>query len=137
MKIRVKLFTCLLVCLWFFISNSFAQKLEPYGLQGKSVTALAYYGGALYAGANGDGLFVHNPFNATTVIPFKMFYPSFVALEIYNITGKKVRTLVADQKPVGHFEVQWDGTDEWDQAVASEIYFCRLQATWQSREAFV
>jgi len=36
----------------------FAQTLEPYGLQGKTVTALAYYGGALYAGTDCEGLFV-------------------------------------------------------------------------------
>jgi hypothetical protein len=38
-----------------------AQKLEPFGLQGEEVTALAYYGGTLYAGTDGDGLFVHDP----------------------------------------------------------------------------
>jgi len=36
---------------------------------------------------------------------------------------------LADQKPAGHFEVQWNGTDELNQTVASGIYFCRLQAS--------
>jgi hypothetical protein len=36
---------------------------------------------------------------------------------------------LADQKLAGHFEVQWNGTDELNQTVASGIYFCRLQAT--------
>jgi len=70
-----------------------------------------------------------NPFNAITVIPFDLPHPSFVTLDIYNIMGKKVCTLLAHQKPVGHFEVQWDGTDELNQAVASGIYFCKLQIT--------
>ncbi len=78
-----------------------------------------------------------NPFNAMTVLPFDLPHSSQVSLEIYNIMGKKVRTLLADQKPVGHFEVQWDGTDELRQAVASGIYFCRLQATRPSKEVFV
>lgn len=73
-----------------------------------------------------------------TVIPFDLPHSSDVALEIYNIMGKKVRTLLADQKPAGHFEVQWDGRDELNQAVASGIYFCRLQvSTNQSSEAVV
>ncbi|HEX9973655.1 MAG TPA: hypothetical protein VGD14_16400 [bacterium] len=42
-----------------FIASALAQNLEPFGLQGKSVTALDYYGGALYAGTDGDGLYVH------------------------------------------------------------------------------
>jgi flagellar hook assembly protein FlgD len=48
-------------------------------------------------------------------------YPSYATLEIYNIMGKKAHTLVADQKPAGQFEIQWDGTAEWDQSVASGI----------------
>ncbi len=78
-----------------------------------------------------------NPFNAMTVIPFDLPHSSHVTLEIYNLMGKKVRTLLADQKPAGHFEVQWDGRDEWDQAVASGIYFCRLQAIKPSKEVVV
>ncbi|MDZ7342131.1 MAG: T9SS type A sorting domain-containing protein [candidate division KSB1 bacterium] len=75
-----------------------------------------------------------NPFNAMTTISFDLPFSSDVTLEIYNIMGKKVRTLLADQKPAGHFEVQWDGTDESKQSVASGIYFCRLSATKSSRQ---
>lgn len=66
MKIRLIFISCLFVCSGYFSSYSFAQKLEPYGLQGKTVTALAYYGGALYAGTDGEGLFVHNPFDSVS-----------------------------------------------------------------------
>ena len=45
-------------------SSALTQILEPYGLQQKTVTCLAYYGGALYAGTDGEGLFVHNPFDS-------------------------------------------------------------------------
>jgi len=88
-----------------------------------------------------DQFYLHpnypNPFNATTVIPFDLPHSSFVMVEIYNIMGKKVRTLFADPKPAGHFEVQWNGTDELNQAVASGIYFCRLQTTRPLNEVFV
>ncbi|MCI0495348.1 T9SS type A sorting domain-containing protein, partial [candidate division KSB1 bacterium] len=79
-----------------------------------------------------------NPFNTSTTIKFFIINDAMIHLEIYNIMGKKVRTLLADQKPAGHYEVQWDGTDELKQSVASGIYFCRLQAsTNQSSEAVV
>lgn len=78
-----------------------------------------------------------NPFNATTVIPFDLSHSSFVTLEIYNIMGKKVRTLIANPKLAGHFEVQWNGTDELNQAVASGIYFCRFQTRRPSNEVLV
>ena len=42
-------------------TNVAAQELEPFGLQGEEVTALAYYGGRLYAGTDGEGFFVHDP----------------------------------------------------------------------------
>ena len=44
--------------LLFLHSIVWSQKLQPYGLQGKTVTALAYYGGALFAGTDGDGVFL-------------------------------------------------------------------------------
>jgi hypothetical protein len=78
-----------------------------------------------------------NPFNAATVIPFDLPHSSYVALEIYNLMGKKVHTLFANQKPAGHYEVQWDGTNELNQAVASGIYFCRLQITQPQSENFI
>ena len=78
-----------------------------------------------------------NPFNATTVIPFDLPHSSNVELEIYNIIGKKVRTLVADQKPAGHFEVRWDGADELNQSVASGVYFCKLQITKPQDKNFI
>jgi hypothetical protein len=64
MKIRLAKIAISIFCLLLLQSSAFAQKLEPYGLQGTTVTALAYYGGALYAGTDGEGLFVRNPFDS-------------------------------------------------------------------------
>jgi hypothetical protein len=58
MKKRLDTIACLLFFFSLVQSSVIAQKLEPYGLQGKNITALAYYGGALYAGTDGEGLFV-------------------------------------------------------------------------------
>jgi|GEM_PF-6113780 len=77
-----------------------------------------------------------NPFNSSAIIEFCIRNNAMIHLEIFNILGKKVKTLLAAPKPTGHFEVQWNGTDELNQDVASGIYLCRLQAaTKPSSEA--
>jgi hypothetical protein len=78
-----------------------------------------------------------NPFNTATVIPFDLPHSSDLDLEIYSIMGKKVRTLLAGKKPAGHFEMQWDGTDDLGNAAASGIYFVWLQTTKQSNESVI
>ena len=71
------------------------------------------------------------------MIPFDLPYSGYVTLEIFNIMGKKVRTLVVDLKPAGHFEVQWDGRNELNQSVVSGVYFCRLQISKPLNEVLV
>lgn len=58
MKRRLINIICILFIFLLLQSKALAQKLEPYGLQGKAVTALAYYSGAIYAGTDGEGIFV-------------------------------------------------------------------------------
>ncbi len=63
-----------------------------------------------------------NPFNPATTISFTMPEESHVKLEIFNITGQKVETLVNGTVSAGVHSVIWDGTD-----VASGIYFYRIE----------
>lgn len=58
MKSYLVLCCGLMVSSYLFPAAAFVQCSVPWGLQGKTVTALAYYGGALYAGTDGEGLFV-------------------------------------------------------------------------------
>ncbi len=52
-----------------------------------------------------------------------------VSLNIYDVAGKLVRTLIAaDSRGAGSHEVQWQGRDEAGQVVAAGIYFYRLEA---------
>jgi len=60
----MKIICVLLIIFLLSAEIIFAQPLEPYGLQGKAVTALAYYNGALFAGTDGDGLFIHDPYDS-------------------------------------------------------------------------
>jgi hypothetical protein len=68
-----------------------------------------------------------NPFNPSTCVEFDLARTSQVKLEIYNILGSKVKTLVNDKLSVGHKSITWDGKDDQGKKVASGIYFYRLK----------
>jgi hypothetical protein len=67
-----------------------------------------------------------NPFNATTLVKFQLTRPSLVELNVYNILGQKVKTLVKEQMTSGSKQIIWDGTDENGRQLATGIYFYRL-----------
>ncbi|MDD2650148.1 MAG: C25 family cysteine peptidase [Candidatus Cloacimonetes bacterium] len=67
-----------------------------------------------------------NPFNPTTSIAFEIPKEGEVSLEIYNIKGQKVKTLVAHNLAPGNHKVTWNGTDEQNKQVSSGIYFYKL-----------
>ncbi len=74
-----------------------------------------------------------NPFNAGTEFHFELPVSGFVTLEIRNLLGQRVRTLVSEWKASGIYTVSWQGTDDFGQALPSGIYFCRMEAgIWQS-----
>ena len=69
-----------------------------------------------------------NPFNPATTIKYALPEAVFVKLEIYNVVGQVVRTLVADHQNAGRYVVQWDASNESGHSLSSGIYFYRLQA---------
>jgi hypothetical protein len=69
-----------------------------------------------------------NPFNPRTIISFSVAQtPSFVTLDVYNLKGQKIRTLVKEMKDPGYYQVVWDGTDDTKKPVASGLYFYRMK----------
>ncbi|MFH1978528.1 MAG: T9SS type A sorting domain-containing protein [Candidatus Aenigmatarchaeota archaeon] len=68
-----------------------------------------------------------NPFNAGTVISYQLTQGGDVKLEVFDILGRNVATLVNGSQPEGTHQVSWDGTDRYGKAVASGMYFYRLQ----------
>ena len=74
-----------------------------------------------------------NPFNPTTRIAFNLRRPAVVQLEIFNVIGQRVRTLVAEPLPAGRHTVTWDGRDARGGRVASGVYFYRLKAGDETR----
>ena len=64
-----------------------------------------------------------NPFNPSTKIKFNIPRASLVTLEVYDVLGKEVATLVNEIKPIGSYEVSFDASH-----LSSGIYFYKLQA---------
>ena len=68
-----------------------------------------------------------NPFNPSTLIPYQLAVPSPVRLEVFNVLGQRVATLVdGQQQGAGAYVARWDGTNASGRAAASGVYFYRL-----------
>ncbi|HPR16702.1 MAG TPA: choice-of-anchor J domain-containing protein [Candidatus Cloacimonadota bacterium] len=69
-----------------------------------------------------------NPFNPTTVIRFSLDTAKKVKLEIFNVKGAKVKTIINEKLDAGDHQVLWDGTNQMNHQVASGIYFYKMTA---------
>jgi len=69
-----------------------------------------------------------NPFNPSTTISYNLPRRSDVTIEIFNLLGQRVRTLVDESQSSGPHQVEWDGTDETGSPVSSGVYLYRLKA---------
>ena len=71
-----------------------------------------------------------NPFNPNTTIRYDVGLldglRQNVTINVYNLVGQNIATLVKDQDKIGQFNVQWDGFDKHGQQMASGIYFVQL-----------
>ena len=68
-----------------------------------------------------------NPFNPSTVIPYHLPWSMPVRLEVFNILGQRIATLVDGEQASGLHTARWDGTNAAGQAVAAGIYLYRLR----------
>ena len=70
-----------------------------------------------------------NPFNPDTTIGYELAESADVTLQIYNVVGQVVRTLMAaESQSVGRYQVRWDGMDDRGMPVSSGIYFYQISA---------
>lgn len=69
-----------------------------------------------------------NPFNPTTVIKYALPENQYVSLNIYNLLGRVVTTLVDGQNVAGYYQVLWNGKNSSGQDVGSGVYFYRIKA---------
>jgi flagellar hook assembly protein FlgD len=69
-----------------------------------------------------------NPFNPETTLRYQLAKRSNVTMEVFNMLGQKVRTLVNDVQSTGVYAVTWNARSDDDRPVASGVYLCRLRA---------
>jgi len=68
-----------------------------------------------------------NPFNPRTEIEFVLTRPNLAQLNVYNLRGQLVRSLVNGRLEAGTYPVVWDGTDDAGSRMGSGTYFARLR----------
>lgn len=80
----------------------------------------------------GRGLVLHgaypNPFNPATGIRFETFGDGRVQIDVFDVRGARVATLLDEARPAGRGRVVWDGTDARGRRVGSGVYHCRVRA---------
>jgi hypothetical protein len=69
-----------------------------------------------------------NPFNPVTTVSFYMPSPGVGELAIYDLSGRKIRTLATGDLSAGYQEISWDGRDDSGQPLASGMFFYVLEA---------
>jgi hypothetical protein len=74
------------------------------------------------------GRVVPNPFRARSQLEFSLPRAEAVKVEIWDVQGRRVRTLLDAQLPGGHHEAHWDGVNEKGIPVASGVFFYRVTA---------
>ena len=69
-----------------------------------------------------------NPFNPSTIVHFDVPRDAFVTVDVFDVAGRKIQTLLSEWVVAGNHRVQWNGKNSRGQQVASGVYFCRLKA---------
>jgi len=111
----------------FIDSNDPIKPVYPVSLQGE--------GAPLVNSGDGDiplitalGKNYPNPFNPQTTINFALHEPVFTRIEIFNIKGQKIKTLINEPLEARNYQIVWNGTDDNESSVASGIYLYRMSA---------
>ncbi len=69
-----------------------------------------------------------NPFNSETTIGYQVPKTMAVRIEVFNLMGQRLRTLVNAVKKAGHYRIQWDGLDDRGRHVGSGIFIYKIKA---------
>ena len=68
-----------------------------------------------------------NPFNPTTNIEYSISKNQFVKINIFDITGKNIKTLVNENKTPGNYHVKWNGTNFNGNIQPTGVYYYQLE----------
>ena len=67
-----------------------------------------------------------NPFMSSATVSFELTKAGKVQLEVFNLKGEKVRTLVSGEKASGMYLIPWDGKDNFNRNCSAGIYFVKM-----------
>jgi hypothetical protein len=70
-----------------------------------------------------------NPFNPVTNISYSIIETGYVTLEVYNLKGQLVKTLINEIKETGEHITSWDGNDNSNKPVSSGVYLYKMKST--------
>jgi hypothetical protein len=73
-----------------------------------------------------------NPFNPTTSIKYALHEDAKICIEIFNIKGQKVKTLIDKKQSAGYHAVMWNGKDNSGKTAASGLYFYKMASEGNS-----
>ncbi len=74
-----------------------------------------------------------NPFNPQTNITYQVASQAVVNVDVFNVNGRHVKTLVQGQKSPGRYNITWNGTASDGNYVQSGTYFCRIRSGYFSK----
>jgi|GEM_PF-3544990 len=92
----------------------------PLGVDDRGDGALPYHFGVLQN--------YPNPFNPVTTIEYSVPSRTVVTIEIFNVLGQRVRTLLNETKSSGSYRIEWNGVDEAGIPVSTGMYLYRFSA---------
>tara|TARA_Y100000768_G_scaffold267010_1_gene203970 strand:+ start:413 stop:1150 length:738 start_codon:yes stop_codon:yes gene_type:complete len=69
-----------------------------------------------------------NPFNPSILLEYKISKRNHVRLDVYNILGKKVKSLVEEVQEAGNYYTKWDGNNRFNKPLPSGAYFLKIQS---------
>ena len=69
-----------------------------------------------------------NPFNRQSTTEYVLSESQHVTIELYDVLGRRIRTLVNAWKETGLHTIRWNGQNRYGQEVGSGVYFCRMRA---------
>ena len=69
-----------------------------------------------------------NPFNENCCIKYQIANKEKVIINIYNILGEKVKTLINEEKDTGNYQIKWNGKDDAGNIMKSGVYLYKIQA---------
>jgi hypothetical protein len=78
-----------------------------------------------------------NPFSGRTTLNYELPTPEMVSLQVFDLSGRVVRTLASGTQAAGVYQLEWDGLDDSARQLPAGVYLTRLRAGTQTAAAKV